>query len=75
MSSSSEQLVQNVLALPEEERKGIFLRLAKSLPPDVTHLAESARRADEMRLGVVAPMSEKVFFDKMNRLRGTLRRT
>jgi hypothetical protein len=73
MNLSSEQLVQSVLSLPEEERKGIFLSLAKSLPPEVTHLAESARRADEMRTGSITPISEGAFLEKMTRLRGTLR--
>jgi hypothetical protein len=73
MKASAEQLAHDVLALPEEERKGIFLRLASSLPTDVSHLAESIRRAEEMRSGKVAPMSEATFRDKLNDLRGNLR--
>lgn len=73
MSASSEKLTQDVLSLPEEERKGIFLRLASSLPVEVSHLAESIRRAEELRTGKVAPMDEATFRDKLKHLRGSLR--
>lgn len=73
MKVSPEQLAHDVLALPEEERKGIFLRLANSLPAEVSHLAESNRRAEEMGSGKVAPMSEDTFREKLKLLRGTLR--
>jgi hypothetical protein len=66
-------LTHDVMALPEEARKGIFLRLAESLPSEVSHLAESIRRAEEMRTGKVAPMGEATFRDKLMHLRGTLR--
>jgi hypothetical protein len=72
MKSSLEQLANDVLALPEEERRGIFLRLVTSLPSEVAHFAESSRRAEEMRSGRIAPMSEATFKDHIKRLRGTL---
>lgn len=74
MNSSVEQLAHDVLALPEEDRKGIFLRLAHSLPAETSHLAESSRRAEEMRSGKVTPMSEETFRVKMTHLRSNLRK-
>jgi hypothetical protein len=71
MSASAEKLTHEVLALPEEERRDIFLRLAQSLPSDVSHLAESSRRAEELRSGKVAPMSEATFQLKLNQLRSS----
>lgn len=73
MKDSAEQLTHEVLALPEAERKGIFLRLANSLPAEVSHLAESNRRAEEMRSGKVTPMKEETFRGKLKNLRATLR--
>lgn len=73
MSASPEQLTHDVLSLPEEERKSIFLRLASSLPAEVSHLAESARRAGELNSGKIAAMDEATFNGKLKQLRGSLR--
>lgn len=73
MSVLPEKLTRDLLSLPEEERKGIFLRLSASLPAEVAHLAESMRRSEELTSGKVAAMDETTFRDRMKQLRGSLR--
>ena len=72
MSTDSQRLTEAVLALPEWERKGLFLRLAESLPDETAQIAESSRRATEMRMGIVKPLDEQEFSDNLKQLRERL---
>ncbi|TVP77543.1 MAG: hypothetical protein EA353_10200 [Puniceicoccaceae bacterium] len=74
MKTVAQKIAHEALALSEEERIQIFVQLATSLPAQKTMIAESTRRAEEMRAGTVISMTEIELQDKMNRLRGTLRR-
>lgn len=68
------QLADYIMALSEDERRGIFFRLAGSLPFDAAQLAESARRAEEMRSGVVRSITEPEFNDRMATLSDQFRK-
>jgi len=74
MTTVARKLADGVLALSEEERMEIFVQLATSLPVQKTMIAESARRAEDMRDGSVIAMTEIEFQNKMDRLRGEFRR-
>jgi hypothetical protein len=74
MTTIAQKLAHDALALSEEERMEIFVQLATSLPAQKTIIAESTRRAQEMRNGSVIAMTEIEFQDKMDRLRGEFRR-
>jgi len=73
MKATAEQLTHDVLSLPDEERRGVFLKLASSLPEEVSHLAESSRRAEELRSGSVMPMAEDTFRQNLQQLRSSFR--
>lgn len=73
MKATAEQLTHDVLSLPDEERRGLFLKLASSLPEEVSHLAESSRRAEELRSGAVLPMAEGTFRKNVQQLRSQFR--
>ncbi|MCC5788802.1 MAG: hypothetical protein JJT75_04150 [Opitutales bacterium] len=74
MKVEAKQLADDLMALPEEERLGIFFRLAGSLPFDAAQLAESARRAEEMHSGVVRSITEPEFNDRMATLSDRFRK-
>lgn len=74
MSTIAQKLADDALALSEEERMEIFLQLATSLPAQKTMIAESTRRAEEMRDGTVIAMTEIEFQEKMDRLKEGFRR-
>jgi len=74
MTKIARKLADDVLALSEEERMEIFVQLATSLPAQKTMIAESVRRAEEMRDGSVIAMPEIEFQNKMDRLRGEFRK-
>lgn len=74
MTSTAQQLAHDVLALSEEDRMAIFVQLASSLPSEQAAIAESARRAEEMRTGKVIAMTEGAFRGKMDRLKQQLRK-
>ena len=69
MTSDAQQLAHDVLSLGEEDRMEIFMQLASSLPSEKAAIAESARRAEEMRTGKVVVMTEEKFRDRMGRLK------
>jgi hypothetical protein len=72
MTSTAQQLAHDVLALSEEDRMAIFVQLASSLPSEQAAIAESARRAEEMRTGKVIAMTEEEFRGNMDRLKQQL---
>ena len=74
MTIAAKKLADDALALSEEERMDIFVQLATSLPAKKTIIAESARRAEEMKNGNVIAMTEDEFQSKMDRLRGNIRK-
>ena len=74
MTSIAQQLAHDVLALEEKDRMEIFAQLACSLPPEKAAIAESARRAEEMRTGKVIAMSESEFRGKLDNLKRQLHR-
>ena len=74
MMTIAQKLANDALALSEEERMEIFVRLATSLPAQKAVIAESTRRSEEMRKGTVIAISEIEFQEKMERLRGEFRR-
>ena len=69
MTSNAQQLAHDILSLSEKDRIEIFMQLASSLPSE---MAESARRAQEMRTGKVIALTEEKFRDRMDRLRQQL---
>lgn len=69
MTTIAKKLTYDALALSEEERMEIFIQLAISLPAEKTIIAESARRAEEMKNGEVIAMTEADFRNKMNRFK------
>ena len=73
MTIAAKKLADNALALSEEERMDIFVQLATSLPAKKTMIAESARRAEEMKNGTVIAMTEVEFQSKMDRLGENIR--
>jgi hypothetical protein len=73
MTSIAQQLAHDVLALSEKDRMDIFVQLASSLPSEQAAIAESARRAEEMRTGKVIAMTEAEFRGKMDSLKQQLR--
>ncbi len=73
MNSAAQRLADDVLALPEEDRVEIYVRLGSSLPMEKTSIAESVRRAEELRSGKVIAMTETDFQAKMASLRGRFR--
>ena len=74
MTTIAQKIAHDALALSEEERMEIFVQLATSLPAQKTMIAESTRRAEEMRNGTIIAISEIKFQEKMDRLRGEFRR-
>lgn len=72
MTVAAEKLAVEALALPEEDRLEIYLKLASSLPLDTSRLAETLRRVGEMSSGQVQPMSMKDFSGKIQSLRKQL---
>ena len=72
VTSIAQQLAHDVLALSEEDRMEVFAQLACSLPPGKAAIAESARRAEEMRTGKVIAMTEGEFRDKLDSLKQQL---
>jgi hypothetical protein len=74
MTSTAARIADEALSLPEEDRLGVFLRIASSLPGDKSQWAESARRAEEMRTGKVAPMNDDEFEGKMGALKASFRK-
>ena len=74
MTSIAQQLAHDVLALNEEDRLEIFAQLACSLLPEKATIAESVRRAEEMRTGKVIAMAESEFRDKLDNLKQQLLR-
>ena len=69
MTSDAKQLAHDILSLSEEDRMEIFMQLASSLPYEKTAIAESSRRAEEMRIGKVIALTEENFRDRMNCLK------
>lgn len=74
MTTIAQKLAHDALALSEEERMEIFVQLAFSLPAEKTIIAESARRAEEMKNSEVIAMTEADFRNKMNRLKQQFRK-
>ncbi len=74
MTSTAARIADEALSLPEEDRLGVFLRIASSLPADKSQWAESARRAEEMRTGKVIPMSDSEVSNKMGALKAFFRK-
>lgn len=74
MNSTASRIANEALALSEEDRLGVFLQLASSLPSEKSQWAESARRAEEMRSGRVVPMSENDFNEKLSVLKESFRK-
>ena len=73
MNVSAQKLTDDVLALPEDQRIEVFVRLASTLPVQQAQIVESARRGQEIRSGKVIPMSEQDFSMKVANLRQRFR--
>jgi hypothetical protein len=72
MTAAAEKLAEKALALPEDDRLEIYVQLASSLPQDTSRIAETLRRAEEMRTGKVLPLSFEGFNGKIQDLRQQL---
>ena len=72
MTSNAKQLAHDILSLSEEDRIEIFIQLASSLPSEKAAIAESARRAEEMRTGKVVALTEENFRNRMDCLKQQL---
>ena len=73
MTSTAKQMARDILALSEEDRLEILALLASSLPSEKAAIAESARRAAEMRNDTVKAMTVEEFRGKMENLKVQLR--
>lgn len=72
MNAVAERMTEDILALPPRIRREVFYKLADSLPNEARHLAESSKRAEQMRSGSVTPMSQTDLTAKVQNLRNSL---
>jgi putative addiction module component (TIGR02574 family) len=70
MSSEGEKLLEQVLALPAEERADLLDQVTISLAADMDRLwaAEAQRRLEEVRSGKVAAIPGEAVFEEARRI-------